>query len=109
MFDFGFLFRNWEVVTNAAREGARVGVLPAYSCADGSADVEGRVDNYMAGAGIVDGFDVDLRIDSIGAGGHTFSACIVNVTLDQALAVAQRSRQRSSAGRSATSRWPDPR
>ena len=31
MFDFGFLFRNWEVVTNAAREGARVGVLPAYA------------------------------------------------------------------------------
>lgn len=85
MFDFGFLFRNWEVVTNAAREGARVGVLPAYSCADGSADVQGRVDNYMAGAGITDGYDVDLRTDSIGSGGHTFSACIVNVTLEQPL------------------------
>ena len=31
MFDFGFLFRNWEVVTNAAREGARIGVLPDYT------------------------------------------------------------------------------
>jgi hypothetical protein len=30
MFDFGFLFRNWEVATNAAREGARIGLLPAY-------------------------------------------------------------------------------
>ena len=32
IFDFGFLFRGWEVVTNAAREGARVGVLPDYDC-----------------------------------------------------------------------------
>ena len=34
IFDFGFLFRGWEVVTNAAREGARVGVLPSYDCED---------------------------------------------------------------------------
>ena len=28
VFDFGFLFQRYEVVTNAAREGSRVGVLP---------------------------------------------------------------------------------
>ena len=43
MFDFGFLFRNWEVVTNAAREGARVGVLPVYACDGSTTDVEQRV------------------------------------------------------------------
>jgi Flp pilus assembly protein TadG len=31
IFDFGFLFQRYEVVTNAAREGARVGVLPGYT------------------------------------------------------------------------------
>ena len=29
--DFGFLFQRYEVVTNAAREGARVAILPGYS------------------------------------------------------------------------------
>ena len=85
MIDFGILFRNWEVLTNAAREGARVGMLPAYSCDAGSADVEDRIDNYLAGSGIVADFDVDMRVDAVAAGGHTFSACVVNVTLEQAL------------------------
>ena len=31
IFDFAMMFRSWEVVTNAAREGARIGVLPAYA------------------------------------------------------------------------------
>ena len=30
IFDFGMMFRTYEAVTNAAREGARVGVLPGY-------------------------------------------------------------------------------
>jgi hypothetical protein len=32
--DFGRLFQRYEVVTNAAREGARVAVLPGYDAAD---------------------------------------------------------------------------
>ena len=46
--DFGALFREWETVTNAAREGARVGSLPNYV----DADVTDRVDLYMAAAGL---------------------------------------------------------
>lgn len=34
IFDFGFMFQKFEVVTNAAREGARVGVLPDYTPTD---------------------------------------------------------------------------
>lgn len=34
IFDFGFMFQKYEVVTNAAREGARVGVLPDYTPTD---------------------------------------------------------------------------
>ena len=54
MFDFGFLFRNWEVVTNAAREGARVGVLPSYDCADGSATTSRPRRHLHGGRGTVD-------------------------------------------------------
>lgn len=85
MFDFGFLFRNWEVVTNAAREGARVGVLPSYSCVGDGVDVQSRVAAYMAGSGISDGYVVNVRTDEIDAGAHSFNACVVNVSLEQNL------------------------
>ena len=48
IFDFGMMFRTYEAVTNAAREGARVGVLPNYQ----PEDVQARVDLYMASAGL---------------------------------------------------------
>ena len=32
--EFGFIFQRYEVVTNAAREGARMAVLPGYTTAD---------------------------------------------------------------------------
>jgi Flp pilus assembly protein TadG len=50
IFDFGMMFRAWEVVTNAAREGARVGTLPSYS----AADIQLRVEEYMSVSGITD-------------------------------------------------------
>ncbi len=43
MVDFGFLFQRYEVITNAAREGARLAVLPGYT----TADVENRVRAYV--------------------------------------------------------------
>jgi len=46
--DFGFLFQRMEVVTNAAREGARVAVLPGYSVAD----AKQRACNYMQTGGL---------------------------------------------------------
>jgi Flp pilus assembly protein TadG len=47
IFDFGMLFRSWEIVTNAAREGARVGSLPGYA----AEDVRARVEQYMKASG----------------------------------------------------------
>jgi Flp pilus assembly protein TadG len=41
--DFGFLFQRYEVVTNAAREGARIAILPGYE----QADVQFRVNQYV--------------------------------------------------------------
>jgi Flp pilus assembly protein TadG len=46
--DFGFLFQRYEVVTNSAREGARLGTLPGYS----PADVQARVQNYLTASGL---------------------------------------------------------
>ena len=41
--EFGFMFQRYEVVTNAAREGARLAVLPGY----GNTDVQARVAAYL--------------------------------------------------------------
>jgi len=46
--DFGFLFQRLEVVTNAAREGARIAVLTGY----GTTDVQDRVNDYLEQGGV---------------------------------------------------------
>ena len=50
IFEFGRAFQTWEVVTNAAREGARVAILPNAT----SDDVQARVLAYMQN-GALDG------------------------------------------------------
>jgi Flp pilus assembly protein TadG len=46
--DFGFMFQRYEVLTNAAREGARIAVLPGY----GVNDVRARVCSYLQSGGV---------------------------------------------------------
>ena len=46
--EFGLMFREYEIVTNAAREGARLRVLPNYSGDDATA----RVAQYIDAAGL---------------------------------------------------------
>ena len=48
MIDFAVLFQRYQVVTNAAREGARVGILPDY----GTPDVQARVNSYLTQSGL---------------------------------------------------------
>jgi Flp pilus assembly protein TadG len=43
IFEFGRAFQTWQVITNAAREGARIAVLPGTSVSD----VQSRVVTYM--------------------------------------------------------------
>jgi hypothetical protein len=45
------LFQRYEVVTNAAREGARIAVLPDYD-ANVTANVQARVTQYLTAAGL---------------------------------------------------------
>ena len=58
--DFGMLFWRYESVTNAAREGARVAILPGYS----TTDVENRVEQYLTDAGLA----ADAGHDGRGSG-----------------------------------------
>ena len=44
----GLLFQSYEVVTNAAGEGARVAILPGYN----NADVQARVNQYLTAGGL---------------------------------------------------------
>jgi len=59
--DFGFAFQRYQVITNAAREGARVGVLPGYD----SADIQARVDAYVEAAGLEGRATTTVRAVSI--------------------------------------------
>lgn len=57
--DFGFLFQRYEVVTNAAREGARMAVLSGYTCNNTtSSDVYSRVQAYLQSSGLSGSFTV---------------------------------------------------
>jgi len=46
--DFGLLFNNYETVTNAAREGARLATLPGWT----DDDVTDRVNAYLTAGGL---------------------------------------------------------
>lgn len=48
--DFAFLFHSFQVTTNAAREGARLAMLPGYET-NGYSTALGRVDDYIVAAG----------------------------------------------------------
>ena len=66
--NFGLMFQRYEVLTNAAREGARVAALPLY----GSTDVQNRVTQYLAGSGVTGATTTYLTPAPVNVGG----ACI---------------------------------
>lgn len=49
--EFGMIFQRNLVITNAAREGARLAILPGYTTTAGG-DVDARVKAYLAAAGV---------------------------------------------------------
>lgn len=73
--DFGMMFRTYEAVTNAAREGARVGVLPGYD----APDVQARVDAYLAAAGLTGTRTTNVTNQTVATPAGTFAARSVNV------------------------------
>lgn len=82
--DFGFVFRSWEVVTNAAREGARVGILPNSTCtATGSTDpLQQRVEAYLNSSGIAGAtIEAQQTFDAV----NNINVCTVRVAMSQPL------------------------
>lgn len=76
--DFAFMFQRWEIVTNAAREGARIRVLPGYNNPDAIA----RANAYLTAAGLTPNGTVTVTQTTIppgGAGASAFPAYVVTV------------------------------
>jgi Flp pilus assembly protein TadG len=59
IFEFGRAYQTWQVLTNAAREGARYAVIDGTS----DADVRTRVNNYLSGGGLNTLSDSNITID----------------------------------------------
>jgi len=77
IFEFGRAYQVFQIMTNAAREGARVSVLPGST----DSDVTARVLAYMA-AGEVDSASATVAIDhtkTVSIGGTTAPATQVRV------------------------------
>ena len=74
--EFGRAYQTWQVLTNAAREGARVAVLPGTT--DG--DVTGRVEDYMESGYLGAAGDATVTVtrnNPVGVGVATASRVVV--------------------------------
>ena len=76
IFDFGFLFQRYEVLTNAAREGARMAALPGYT----EDQVKSRVDAYLNAGGVPGTAVTTMAYESVVAGTRRFNIVRVTVT-----------------------------
>ena len=78
IFEFGRLFQTWQVLTNAAREGARIAVLPGTA----SGDVQARVRQYLQDGQLGGYSSATINVDqaaTIAVGAGTASASVVTV------------------------------
>jgi Flp pilus assembly protein TadG len=75
--DMGFLFNNYAVVTNAAREGARIAAIPGWV----EDDVKARVAEYIEGAGLtLSRVTTTVQPVAVVVGGGTINAVKVQVS-----------------------------
>jgi Flp pilus assembly protein TadG len=74
--EFGFVFQKYEVITNAAREGARVLVLPNF----GPDDAVARVEQYLTAAGL-DPNEATIPTPAAPAQADLGGTCIWTVTV----------------------------
>jgi Flp pilus assembly protein TadG len=74
--DMGFLFKDWEVVTNAAREGARLAALPGFA----QADVESRVNSYLTAGGLEGVATTTVNPVTVTVGTRTITSVKVTVS-----------------------------
>ena len=79
IFEFGRAYQTWQVITNAAREGARVAVLPNST----TSDVTSRVRAYLVGGQLSEANTAGITVNknvtiSIGATNATASQVTVS-------------------------------
>lgn len=78
--EFGLLFQQYEVITNAAREGARIAVLPDYTAADAQTRATAYVTQSIVGGGGAPTVTVSPPVSVDLGGGHTMTTVTVTVT-----------------------------
>jgi len=79
IFEFGRAYQTWQVLTNAAREGARVSILPGAAVAD----VQARVVAYMQAGQLPNYGSATVTVTqnaSLPIGATTATASIVTVS-----------------------------
>jgi Flp pilus assembly protein TadG len=78
IFEFGRAFQTWQVITNAAREGARVAVLPNPA----AGAVEARVTAYLTSGQLPNPTSAAVTVNrnaTLDIGGASASASVVTV------------------------------
>lgn len=77
--EFGRAFQTWQVVTNAAREGARVAVLPGYTDAMVTSRVQQYIQAGVLSAGVTPTISIQRSVAvSYGTGTATGSKVTVS-------------------------------
>jgi Flp pilus assembly protein TadG len=75
IFEFGRAYQTWQVLTNAAREGARIAILTEKT----DADVQAVVRNYMTNGGLPKSAAAAVNIDrNVAMGPNTASRVTIN-------------------------------
>ena len=80
IFEFGRAYQTWQVLTNAAREGARLAIISGST----DTDVETRVRNYMSAGQLENASTATVTInrDVALTGADTGSQIIINYPFD---------------------------
>jgi Flp pilus assembly protein TadG len=75
IFEFGRAYQTWQVLTNAAREGARIAVISGTT----DADVTGAVRNYMTSGRLTNAATAPVVIErNVALGANNASRITVN-------------------------------
>ena len=75
IFEFGRAYQTWQILTNAAREGARIAVLESYT----DAQVTSTVRNYLTGGQLTNAAGASITIvRNVPFGSTTASRVTVN-------------------------------
>src|SRR5437764_10178857 len=75
IFEFGRAYQTWQVLTNAAREGARLAVIQGST----DADVRTRVNSYLTGGGLTAVGDDKIVLNRAQALSGTDTASVIQI------------------------------